>query len=96
MSELTPTAGARFLLERIGSGDGARAEYRAAIFTPDATFDGRAVLDESGAVQLELVAPDDLRAGLEMFAKLVARGATKKREDGLTAWPARLLRWRPR
>jgi hypothetical protein len=29
-----------------------------------------------------------------MVAKLTARAAGKKREDGMPPWPARVLRWR--
>ncbi len=90
---LTPTEGARFLLER-ESDDGARAVYRAAIYTPDATYDGRATLAEDGAVELALDAPVELRDMLEMLGKLTARAAAKKRADGLPPWPARVLRWR--
>jgi hypothetical protein len=82
------------LLELEGEGGGARASYRAAIYTPDASYEGRATLDDSGAVTLELAAPAELAGKLEMFAKLTARGAAKRREDGLPAWPARVLRWR--
>ena len=34
------------------------------------------------------------RGALQMLAKLTARSASKKREDGLSPWPSRLLRWR--
>jgi len=86
--------GARFELV-LEHADGPRATYRAAITTPDKVFEGRAVLGDDGAVALELEAPAELSGKLEMFAKLTARGASKRREDGLAAWPARVLRWRP-
>ena len=89
-----PTAGARFLLERERE-DGAHAVYRVAIHTPDATYGGMATLGEDGTVDLPPTgAPDELESTLAMLARLMARGAAKKREDGLPPWPARVLRWR--
>jgi hypothetical protein len=91
----TPASGARFLLERTGE-DGARATYRATIYTPGAAYTATAVLADDGAVELPPTgAPGDLDATLATFAKLTARGAAKRREDGLPPWPARVLRWRP-
>ena len=91
---LTPTEGARFLLER-EQDDGARASYRAAIYTPDATYTGHATLADDGSVQVDAPgAPEELFSTLHMLAKLTARSAAKKREDGLPPWPARVLRWR--
>lgn len=91
---LTPVAGARLLLER-GSVAGTRATYRAAIYTPSATFTGSATLDESGEAAVAIDgAPADQLEALEMIAKLTARSAAKKREDGMPPWPARVLRWR--
>ncbi len=86
--------GARFELV-LEHADGPRATYRATITTPDQSYEGRAVLADDGAVALELAAPAALAGKLEMFAKLTARGASKRREDGLAPWPARVLRWRP-
>jgi hypothetical protein len=95
VSDLHPKTGARFLLERT-SDDGSSALYRAAIYTPTELFDGSATLSDDGEVTL---APSDAPAGLRgplvMFARLVARGAAKRRDDGLAVWPARVLRWRP-
>jgi hypothetical protein len=92
--ELTPTEGARFLLERERD-DGARAEYRVAIYTPSATYVGRATLADDGSAEVSVAnAADDLVEMLRMFARLTARGAAKRREDGLPPWPARVLRWR--
>ena len=89
-----PTAGARFLLER-EQDLGARAVYRVAIDTPDARYEGRATLGEDGSVEVSaLGAPGELESTLAMLAKLTARGAAKKREDGLVPWPQRVLRWR--
>jgi len=91
---LRPTEGARFLLERVQD-DGTRARYRAAIYTPDATYEGHATLCDDGSVEIEAGgAPEELSSTLEMLAKLTARSAAKKREDGLPPWPARVLRWR--
>ena len=94
--ELRPREGARFLLERRRpDSDGARAEYRAAIFTPAETFEGSAVLDDAGTAVVTIAdAPSELAEMLQMIAKLTARAANKRRDDGLPAWPARVLRWR--
>ena len=74
---------------------GPRATYRAAIYTPDATYAGHATLCDDGTVEIEAAgAPEELFSTLQMLAKLTARSAAKKREDGLPAWPARVLRWR--
>jgi hypothetical protein len=93
-SDLTPSEGARFLLER-EQDDGTRARYRAAIYTPTATYEGHATLCDDGTVEIEAAdAPEELFSTLQMLAKLTARSAAKKREDGLPPWPARVLRWR--
>ncbi len=91
MSE-RPTTGARFLLE-LERVDGTRATYKATIFTPDADYTSTAVLDEDGSVELAPTG-STLDDTLVMLAKLTARGAAKRREDGLPPWPQRLLRWR--
>jgi len=92
--DLTPSEGARLLLER-ESEAGARAQYRAAIYTPDAAYEGHATLDEDGSADVAIAgAPAELVAALQMLAKLTARAARKKREDGLAPWPARVLRWK--
>jgi hypothetical protein len=94
LSELRPTEGARFLLVRT-SDAGSRAEYRVAIYTPDATYEGTAVLVDDGTATVDAEgAPEELFATLVMLAKLTARSAPKKREDGLPPWPQRVLRWR--
>jgi hypothetical protein len=91
---LTPTVGARFLLEREAVA-GTRATYRASIYAPDATYATTATLDEDGTIEVAPSgAPDALHDMLTMLARLTARGAAKRREDGLAVWPARLLRWR--
>ena len=75
--------------------EGARAHYRAAIYTPAHTYAGTAVLDEDGSAAVELAdAPAELAQALQMIARLTARAAAKKRADGLAPWPARVLRWR--
>ncbi|MBX3158389.1 MAG: hypothetical protein KF773_20635 [Deltaproteobacteria bacterium] len=91
---MRPTEGARFLLERERD-DGARATYRAAIYTPDAEFAATATVADDGTFELAPTgAPEELHDMLAMQARLLARGAAKRREDGLPAWPARVLRWR--
>ncbi len=113
MSEsLTPTEGARFLLERDREEEGGtRAVYRTAIYTPTATYEGHATLVDDGTSTVTeqtlrgaalptasdagaTKASEDLVAALQMLTKLTARSASKKREDGLPPWPARILRWR--
>ncbi|CAN5223330.1 hypothetical protein BH11MYX1_BH11MYX1_26270 [soil metagenome] len=93
VSDLTPTEGARFLLERLGE-DELRARYRATIYTPTATHAGHAVLGEDGSVEVSLEAPEPLVAMLGMFGKLVARAAAGNRAKGIAPWPARVMRWR--
>jgi acylphosphatase len=93
---LTPTEGARFLLEREQELDGGvRARYRAAVYTPETTFHGSALLADDGTVAVTAEGvPEELLKMLEMLARLTARSAAKKREDGLPPWPSRVLRWR--
>ena len=91
--DLTPTEGVRLLLER-QSDEGASAVYAASIFTPDATFTGQARLAEDGSATVDVEAPAELAEMMMMLAKLTARAASKKRDDGLPPWPARVLRWR--
>jgi hypothetical protein len=94
VSTLHPTSGARFLLERTAD-HGATATYRAAIYTPDAELATTATLSDDGTFELgETGAPPELHEALAMQARLIARGAAKRREDGLGAWPSRVLRWR--
>jgi hypothetical protein len=93
---LRPTAGARFVLE-LTAVAGAAATYRAAIYTPDAVHEGTATLREDGGIEVGALVPaaaDELAAKLAMFAKLVARGVTARRDAGEKAWPARVMRWR--
>ncbi len=89
-----PTAGARFALERQRD-DGASATYDAMIATPDAVYRSIAQLHDDGTFELPPTgAPSELDKQLAVIAKLTARSAAKKREDGLPAWPARIQRWR--
>lgn len=89
-----PTSGARFLLE-LDHVDGARAVYRATIFLPDADYTTTATLGDDGSVEIPGTgAPGEHDETLAMFAKLLARGVAKRRDDGLPPWPQRLLRWR--
>ena len=94
--DLHPTDGARYLLERDDELDGGvRARYRAAIYTPTAAFTATATLGNDGSVELSATgAPDELHARLLALARLIARDAAKRSDDGLPAWPARILRWR--
>src|SRR5438046_2165272 len=92
---MRPTSGARFLLERTSPEAGGRATYAATIFTPDAEHRSIAKLGDDGSVELAPSgAPPELDEMLAMQAKLIARGAAKRRDDGLPPWPARVLRWR--
>ena len=94
--DLRPTDGARYLLEREGELDGgARARYRAAIYTPDAEYATTAMVGDDGAAELAPSgAPEELHARLVTIARLVARDAARRRDAGLPVWPQRILRWR--
>jgi len=95
---LHPASGARFLLERTAD-HGDAADYDAAIFTPDARVDYKAALTEGGVVELTpvaAVASEPLHKKLHNIAVVIARGAKRKRADGLDPWPHRILRWRGR
>ena len=93
---LHPSEGARFLLERTSSEDGPTATYKASIYRPDAVDATTATLTDDGTAALAAPtgAPGDLDERLVNLAKLVARDAPKRREDGLVVWPARIMRWR--
>lgn len=93
MSDLTPTEGARFLLERTSELTD-RAEYRVQVFTPTETFSGTATLVDDGTATVAIAAPSDLVEMVQMLGKLTARAAAKKRADGMPPWPSRVLRWR--
>jgi hypothetical protein len=83
------------LLERV-TDDGATAEYRVVIATPTDELESTATLSDDGEVKLVPTgAPAQLDGALTMFARLVARGASKRRDDGMPVWPQRVLRWRP-
>jgi hypothetical protein len=93
---LHPSEGARFLLERTSADDGATATYKASIYTPDAVVSTTASLTDDGTASLAAPtgAAADLDDRLLNIAKLVARDAPKRRDDGLVVWPARIMRWR--
>ncbi len=93
---LHPSEGARFLLERTSADEGASATYKASIYTPDAVVSTTANLADDGTASLAgpTGAAGDLDERLTNIAKLVARDAPKRREDGLVVWPARIMRWR--
>lgn len=92
---LRPTEGARFLLERASEDGDGKATYTATVFTPEAEYAVTATLGEDGTAQLPATgAPADLDERMQNIAKLVARDAPKRREDGLAVWPQRILRWR--
>lgn len=60
-----------------------------------ATYEGHANLSDDGTATVDAAgAPEELVEMLAMLAKLTARAAAKKREDGLPPWPSRVLRWR--
>lgn len=92
---LHPTEGARFLLERTAD-SGASATYKASIYTPETVAWTSASLADDGTASLAGAtgAPGDLDERLLNIAKLVARDAPKRRDDGLVVWPARIMRWR--
>lgn len=91
---LHPTEGARYLLQRLAD-EGARATYQAQIYTPTEVFTSTARLSDDGTLELPPTgAPGDLDERLATMARLVARDAPKRRDDGLAAWPQRILRWR--
>ena len=90
--ELTPTAGARFVLEHEGEG-----RYIGRIVTPasEYAYDVTLAAGEEPVVRARGdAAPNDLQGMLVMIARLCARGAAKRAEDGLAMWPARITRWR--
>lgn len=95
---LHPQEGVRFLLERRSvEQDESVAHYRAAVFTPDQSFEYDAVLRSDGEASLDArgpAAPADVEEKLRAHARTLARGAARKRADGLPPWPHRVLRWR--
>lgn len=92
--DLHPADGARLLLER-GAFDESRGVYRATIFTPTESFGAECILVDDGTFTLgDTGAPAELHEAMQMLAKLTARAAGSRRDDGLDTWPARVLRWR--
>ncbi|MBK9072256.1 MAG: hypothetical protein IPL79_14845 [Myxococcales bacterium] len=106
--DLRPQAGARFVLLR-GASDADRADYAAAIISPDAAWHFRVEL-AAGTAQPPVITADTddvetVRAHasppassdvdmLTMVARLTARAAPTRATDGLTPWPPRIVRWR--
>jgi hypothetical protein len=93
-----PSRGARLLLERESvAADQSSASYRAAVITPEARFDYRAVLRADGTVELAPVGEPAAPAWEERLAnhaRQAARSAERRLADKLPPWPPRLLRWR--
>ena len=95
---LRPEAGARLLLE-LEAGEPGHAQYLAWVLVADGEHGYRARLDANGTVELSASAEStaasaDAEDDLRMLARLTARGASKRIADGLSAWPARVMRWR--
>ena len=79
---LTPTAGARYVLERV-----ADAHYTGRIHAPEATYEYDVRCADEIALEVRgTSAPAELEDKLRMFAKLMARAAPP--------WPERVTRWR--
>ncbi len=103
-----PSAGARYTLERRPPSEPAgaatqdaqdsSARYDATIATPAITYRAELTLRDDGEVSLTFVGdkpPEPFEKALAMFAKLTARSAPARREEGVPVWPARVTRWRP-
>lgn len=81
-----------------GAAVGSSARYDATIATPAITYRAELTLRDDGEVTLAFVgdkAPEAFEKALAMFAKLTARSAPARREEGVPVWPARVTRWRP-
>lgn len=96
--ELHPTEGIRLLLVREAVEDGgARARYRAEIYTPEQCFAYLATLSRGGKAELEqsgAPASNEHHKKLVNLSRSLARAAERKAADGLEPWPSRVLRWR--
>ena len=92
---LTPTAGARYVLERVVAAE-RTARYRGRVLTPDAeyAYDVDLVAGEEPALTATAAAPPELEKTLTMIARLTARAVDKRLDDGLPPWPERITRWR--
>lgn len=93
-----PAHGVRYQLERLEAGSPERCRYAVTVATSAASYHGEAVLSADGAVALsplDPATPPELRAQLEIFARLLARAAPARIADGLPVWPERVQRWRP-
>jgi len=96
LDRLRPQVGARFLLQ-LDHADGASAHYRGWVLTAAATWSYAVELSEGGDARLDAdgaAAPPEHDTMLTTIARLTARGAARKRADGLPPWPDRVLRWR--
>lgn len=94
-----PAHGVRYQLERLEPGSSERCRYALTVATPEQSYGGEALLSADGAVELarlDPATPPELRAQLEIFARLLARAAPARAADGLPVWPERVQRWRPR
>lgn len=94
-----PAHGVRYQLERLEPGSAERCRYALTVATPEHSYSGEALLSADGAValtKLDAAMPAELRAQLEIFARLLARAAPARAADGLPVWPERVQRWRPR
>jgi hypothetical protein len=93
---LHPSEGIRIRLCR-GQDCGDAADYDADVFTPSEHFAYRALLRNDGSVDLSAIArsasPDEEKQ-LKNIAASVARAAKRNQEQGLPAWPDRVIRWR--
>jgi len=92
---LTPTAGARYVLERVSAAERS-ARYRGRVVTSETSFEYEVELraGEDPVLTAITAAPAGLEKTLAMIARLTARGADKRAEDGLPPWPQRITRWR--
>ncbi len=92
-ASLHPQAGGRVLLELEEAGEAA-VRYRVTLFTPDARFEGRAILDpQAGQSVCEGLegAPAWLVAQVRPFLRQLW---TARRGGAGPRWPRRVLRWR--
>jgi hypothetical protein len=98
MSSLRPAQGARFLLDRDGAdGTGGSARYRGGVYTRDSEHCFVLVLAEDGSATIESADGEADAEHVERLldlARSTARAAARRRSDGLSPWPDRVVRWR--
>lgn len=99
-ASLQPESGVRYLLELQGdaSSTDSQASYRGSVLLPSEVFEYTVTLSDDGTATLAAMGADaaePMLAQLHMFARLTARGARGRRDDGLVVWPLRVTRWRP-